>query len=426
MPDHHPRVGGGGRALPRAAPGLGERGGLRVALYSHDTMGIGHVRRNLLIGQALAAAPLSASVLLVAGAREAGLFALPPGVDCVTVPALYKGADGRYQPRSLGLSLAELIDLRGRAIAAALRAFAPDVLIVDKEPRGALGELEPALEALRGRARCVLGLRDVLDEPATVRREWASAGNEAAVREHYDAVWVYGDPAVYDVVRECRLGAAVRSKATYTGYLNPGLRVRDQHVGDEGSPPPGPFVLCTVGGGQDGARLAEAFARAELPGGTGGVIVAGPHMPAEARERLRRLAADRPRLRVMDFAPEPCRLLRRADRVVAMGGYNTVCEALAFGRPALVVPRVTPRREQLIRAERLRELGLLDFVHPDELSPAAVSRWLAAVPPRPRARVDLGGTERLPGLVSELLGRRKPRAVAAPSLSRAEVNHVAH
>src|SRR5262245_35394626 len=53
----------------------------RVLLYSHDTMGIGHVRRNLLIAQALTAPPVSATVLLVAGAREAGAFSLPPDVD---------------------------------------------------------------------------------------------------------------------------------------------------------------------------------------------------------------------------------------------------------------------------------------------------------------------------------------------------------
>src|SRR4051794_16660339 len=87
---------------------------LRVALYSHDTMGIGHMRRNLLIAQALAAPPVSATVLLIAGAREAAAFTMPPGVDCLTLPSLYKTADGRYQSRALGLSLDELIDLRSR------------------------------------------------------------------------------------------------------------------------------------------------------------------------------------------------------------------------------------------------------------------------------------------------------------------------
>src|SRR5207249_1916175 len=146
----------------------------RVALYSHDTMGIGHLRRNLLLAHTFARPPLSASVLLIAGAREAAAFPTPPGADWLTLPSLYKTADGGYRARALGASLEELIGLRAKILAAALRAFEPDVLVVDKEPRGAVRELDPALRILRarGRTRCVLGLRDVLDDPAAVRREW--------------------------------------------------------------------------------------------------------------------------------------------------------------------------------------------------------------------------------------------------------------
>src|SRR5262245_18248772 len=176
----------------------------RILLYSHDTMGIGHVRRNLLIAQALTAPPVSATVLLIAGAREAGAFSLPPNVDCLTLPSLHKTECGQYQPRTLGLALPDLIQLRGQSIAAAVKAFDPLVFIADKEPRGAIGELGPALKILRARnrTRCVLGIRDVLDDADTVRREWANADNEAVLREFYDAVWVYGDPTIYDPIKE--------------------------------------------------------------------------------------------------------------------------------------------------------------------------------------------------------------------------------
>lgn len=391
--------------VPRAAA-AGQAGGRRVALYSHDTMGIGHVRRNMLLAHALAAPPVSATVLLLAGAREAGSFAVPPGVDFLTLPALYKTAEGQYRPRALGVSLRELGELRGRVIAAALAAFAPDVFIVDKEPRGAVGELQPALEELAaaGRTRCVLGLRDVLDDPATIRREWRAGGNEEAICRHYDAVWVYGDPAVYDPVREYDLSPEVAARVAYTGYLHPDIRGASESLPDA---LPSRFVLCSVGGGQDGSRVAEAFAAAARPPGTDGVIVTGPFMPREVRERLRRAA--RGGLHVLELVPDLTPLLRRAERVVAMGGYNTVCEVLAVGRPALIVPRVQPRREQLIRAERLRDRGLLDVLHPDDISPQALSRWLGGdLAPRPPAtdRLDMNGTARVPRLLEDVLGRR--------------------
>jgi predicted glycosyltransferase len=389
-------------------------------LYSPGMVGLGHMRRNLLIAQVLASAQWQAGVLMVAEARQASAFAMPPRVDCLTLPALRKKADGRCKPRYLGISLQELVTLRARTIRAALEAFEPDVLIVDHLPRGAVNELDPTLESLRarGRTRCVLGLRDVLEDPATVRREWHQAANEDTIREHYDAIWVYGDPAVYDLVPAYRLPLHVAEKVRYTGYLD--QRLRFKRAEDEGAelltdlaPPPNRLMLCLVGGGQDGAHLAEGFAQADLPPDATGVIVAGPFMPPEVQRRLRDRAALNPRVRLVQFLSEPTVLLSRADRVVAMGGYNTVGEVLSFEKWALIVPRADPRPEQRIRAERLRDLGLLDVLHPNRVSPRALSEWLArdlGPPPRARDRIDLNGLARLPHLLAEVLAARSDGA----------------
>src|SRR3989442_7147284 len=307
----------------------------RVALYSHDTMGLGHMRRNLLLAQALKRCPLQAVVLMIAGAREASLLTAAAGVDCIALPSLRKDADGHYHPRHLDVSLQELLALRAKTTCAALEAFGPDVLIVDNVPRGAVRELDPVLEALRAgrRTRLVLGLRDVLDDPVALQGEWARAQNEDAVRRYYDAVWVYGDPAVYDPVREYAFAPDVAAKVRYTGYLDQRARLR--FASRDGKDPvaalglsAGRLALCLVGGGQDGAALAEAFGEAELPPDTNGLLVTGPCMPVGVRRRLMRSVASNPRRRVVSFVHEPTRLVRRADRVVAMGGYNTVYEIL--------------------------------------------------------------------------------------------------
>ena len=96
---------------------------LRIALYSPGMVGIGHMRRNLLVAQALASPPLNAVILMIAEAREANVLAMPPGGDCLTLPALCKESDGECRPRYLDISLQTLVSLRAKAIAAALETF---------------------------------------------------------------------------------------------------------------------------------------------------------------------------------------------------------------------------------------------------------------------------------------------------------------
>lgn len=382
---------------------------MRVALYSHDTMGLGHMRRNLAIAQALAESRLEATVLIVAGAKEASAFPLPERTECLALPAYSKQENGGYRSRSLGVPLENLVSLRARTILAAIGAFGPDVLIVDKVPRGALAELEPTLESLRlsGDTRCILGLRDVLDDPNTVAREWQDGRSDQAMREYYDGIWVYGDPAVYDPLQEYRDVSRLARMTSYTGYLaRRGAASPEgfQHARARLGIGWARLALCLVGGGQDGARLAEAFARAELPDETAGVIVTGPFMPDRDRRRILRAAVNRPRLRVLDFVPDLETWIRHADRIVSMGGYNTVCEILSARKRALIVPRVEPRQEQRIRAERLQRLGLADAVHPSRLHHDLLTKWLASdqeVDPEAWGRIDLAGLSRLPQLLAD-------------------------
>lgn len=424
------RIVQGGHAPCRIVDdGRDERAGpasrrLRVVLYSHDTMGLGHIRRNLLIAQALSASHLNPDVLLVTGAREAGSFSMPPGVDCLILPSLYKESNGRYRSRRLRVSLQELISVRKSVLQASIRAFDPDVFIVDNTPRGVAGELDSTLELLRarGRTRCVLGLRDIRDEPEVVAREWRLQRSEEAIRRYYEKIWVYGDAAVYDPVKEYRYPSDMAAKVSYTGYLDQRVRLEAAEKAPGAlswalpGVPKGRFALCLVGGGQDGGRLVETFAQSSFPAGMSGVIVTGPHLDAEVQQRLIARASQNPQLQVLGFVTEPTALLRSADCVVAMGGYNTTCEILSFGKRALIVPRVAPRKEQLIRAQRLQGLGVLDMVHPDKLSVPFLDAWLQSnagrwPPENARDRIDMNGLSRMPQLLTELLHGKSAEAL---------------
>src|SRR5258708_25833699 len=197
---------------------------IHIALYSPGIVGLGHLRRNLVISQVLAESSLQSVNLMVTEAREASAFvnSMPPGMDCLTLPGLSKSADGVCKPRYLDLPLKEVIKLRARTIRAALKEFKPDLLLVDNLPRGAYRELDPTLKQLKagGHTRVVLGFRDVLDEPWSVHRDWFRWKFEEAINEYYDSIWGYGDPGVYDMLDEYRFPPSIASKISFVVYLH--------------------------------------------------------------------------------------------------------------------------------------------------------------------------------------------------------------
>lgn len=391
----------------------------RIAFYSHDTQGLGHIRRNIALAGAMVAAEPRTDVLILTGAPQATSLPLPPNTEVITVPTVAKDSAGGYTAATFAMDLGSLLALRSDVITTALRAFRPDAVVVDKVARGLDGELEQGLKALRDitghttgrRPRVILGLRDILDDPLTAIREWRSAGTTEAITEHYDEVWVYGDRSVVDVAADYDLPDVVADRIRYTGYLAEGRSeglVPPRDAPRRG-PVPRPYVLCMVGGGQDGYDTALAFARATYPDGHTGVIVTGPYMQPSLRFRLQEIAAERSDLVIRGFVTNTIELIGGAEAVVSMGGYNTVCEVLTEDVPALIVPRVRPREEQLVRAERLVALGLIDSTHPELVTSTALGDWLATAvtTPRPHRRgvIALDGLRRVPTILAGLLRR---------------------
>jgi predicted glycosyltransferase len=101
-----------------------------------------------------------------------------------------------------------------------------------------------------------------------------------------------------------------------------------------------------------------------------------------------------------------------------MGGYNTYCEILSFDKPALIVPRVAPRQEQLIRARRAAELGLIDMLLPQEAEDSI--RFAAALkalpnrapPSKTNAHLTLQGLGHISEIIEDWLDQRSPRHLA--------------
>ena len=134
-----------------------------ILMYSHDTYGLGHIRRSLAIAAHLLAPRLN--ILILTGSPIAGRFRFPEQIDFVRIPGMIKRTNEEYLPLSIKIHPRHALDIRKNIITATVKSFQPQLFIVDKEPLGLKREVLPALQWLRRSrpaARTVLGLRDIL------------------------------------------------------------------------------------------------------------------------------------------------------------------------------------------------------------------------------------------------------------------------
>jgi predicted glycosyltransferase len=374
----------------------------RLLIYSHDSFGLGHLRRCRTIAHALVGHRTDISVLILSGSPIIGSFSFRNRVDFVRIPGVIKLRGGDYTPLNLEIGIDEILALRASIIRHTAEAFAPDLLLVDKEPWGLRGEVYDTLAALKRQGtRLVLGLRDVMDEPERLAAEWRRKRAEPALCEVYDDVWIYGLPQICEPLSAIELPRATAAKVRYTGYLRRVAAPAEHCQSVPAALAGAPYLLVTTGGGGDGALLIDWVLRAyehapDLP--LPALLVLGPFMRSAVQADFIARVARLDKVFAITFDAAVENLMFDAAGIVAMGGYNTFCEILSFDKPALIVPRTTPRMEQLIRAARAEALGLVSMLLADGLRDAeTMAARLRALPFQAKP-----STIRLPALLDGL------------------------
>ena len=342
----------------------------RILMYSHDSFGLGHLSRCRSIAQSLVSRDPDLEVTILTGLPLASRYPAHPSIAFRLLPGIIKQKDGGYRALSKNRELKEVIGERARRIRAAAAELEPDLFLCDKEPLGIRGEVLDTLRWLEARGiPAILGLRDVMDSPRELAREWRRKGSVGAIKRYYHEVWVYGSQEIYDPLQGLLLPPEVRRRIVYTSYL--GRAEEPAHAAPPASAVPDrPFLLVTPGGGGDGEPLIDWVLRAaeadsSVAAETPIVIVSGPFMSEAARRTIERRVALLPGISLLTFVAGMAGLMKRSAGIVAMGGYNTFCEILSFDKPALIVPRTVPRMEQYIRAARAAELGLVAMLADD-------------------------------------------------------------
>ena len=392
----------------------------RILLYSHDTYGLGHLRRSLSVAAQIASDIPNAHQLLITGSMVAGAFGLPPRLDMVKLPALSKRSSGKYKARTLPLSLKRTLAWREQMILQAVVNFKPHLILVDKVAGGVHGELLPTLRHLKvwsPRTKIVLGMRDIEDSPVATRAEWAKNKIPHLLDNVYDAILLYGQRALFDPLSAYEMSPSAAAKVIECGYLRRALSLSDPLAASSRSPKAirrelaigdKQLVLLTVGGGGDGYEIIKTYQEmlatqvGEAPYHS--VIVTGPLMAEGKRQLLRQATYQQP-ITLLEFTPDLVSYMAAADLVVSMAGYNTVCEILSLQKRAILIPRMRIRAEQSLRAMRLAERGLAQLLLPTELSAKRLAAEIdsALSAPPPTVTLNLEGLPKVSAAIANLL-----------------------
>lgn len=343
-----------------------------ILMYSHDTYGLGHIRRTMAIATHLIAK--NVNILILTGSPIAGRFSFPEGIDFVRVPGMIKRSNTIYVPHTINIDAHHALHIRQSIIEATAKAFDPKLFIVDKVPMGLKGELKPTLEWFRDHrpnTKIVLGLRDVLDDAESTRKEWEQKRFVEVLDKLYSEIWIYGNKDLYDPVVEYAMPECISRKVIYTGYIprpRPPRKYFDKGKGRK------KLVVVTTGGGGDGYPVLDNFLGMLEQNGSSpfrSLVITGPFIPRDQLDELVERARAR-NVPLVSFMKKIERKLAEADLIISMGGYNTICEVLSLQKNSLIIPREDPRMEQRIRAEMMKARGLVDFIPWRELTPAAL------------------------------------------------------
>ncbi|RPJ06713.1 MAG: hypothetical protein EHM28_09555 [Spirochaetaceae bacterium] len=325
---------------------------IKVLMYTHDTMGMGHITRALKMIRAIKTAENSASITLITGSNTLSCHNIPETADVIKIPTVrLEHVAGTQVNKSVnGLPVSMVFKIREGILLETIKNLKPDFFFVDFSALGEGNELIKSLLYLKqsGKTIVCLALRDILWDKETLQKKWQSKNYTMVLETLYDKILVFGDKSVFDMAQEYGFSETISGKMVYLGYL----------VDATGKPPEkkNDRILICVGGGTDGFRLIDKILSSS---GRDFIVVTGPYISAKDFEHLRK---NYPAVRLIRDTKDLYSIMTESSCVISMLGYNTFCELLQCKVPAVIMPRVFPDKEQLLRAQVFHKQGLFEYI----------------------------------------------------------------
>jgi len=348
----------------------------KVVIYSHDTFGVGHLSRAIKLSQAIMQKKKDAAIIIVTGTAVPNLIDLPAGVELIKLPSLksIRGETITYESFNTKINPEEILKMRESILLDIIKNFKPDLLLVDFSPKGVKNELVKSLEYIgkKLKTKKYITFRDIIDDPNEVIAKWERRNYESIFERYYDKILIFGDKNINDFTKEYKLSDKISKKLHYLGYLVTETKPKVADKSDK--------ILVTVGGGRDGCEIINKFLENFVKLGEFSrftvEVICGPLSEKKFYENLITKYSKFPKIKIIWNVKNLSERMPNYDLIVSMGGYNSFCEILSAKVPALIIPRETFEKEQLIRAKIFQKLGIINYISLSEITPEALEKKL--------------------------------------------------
>ena len=385
----------------------------KIIFYCQYLSGIGHLVRSTEIVRSLVK---NFQVYFVNGGPPIAGFEMPPQVKLIEVPAIWL-EDGEFRVADT-LSVESVQELRKNQLINIIEQVQPDCLITEFFPFGRhllLFELLPLLEYIKSTAphtKIICSLRDVIGKVSDIQEEDTIC---YLMNKYFDLLLFHSDANFQVFAESFRRHQDINCPVTHTGFIAQSLKESCGNLWSDNKD----FakILVSVGGGRIGQELLQTVIEAstiiskkikhEIQ------MFTGPFIPEDKFLSLQQSAKNRTNIKITKYTQNLLEYMKTADISISLSGYNTTMNILSTGVKAIVFPlsHNDQDKEQLLRTQKLEELGVVDVIHAENLNPAyladAVIKSLLAKPKESKEQsFDLKGAENTNTFLQKFLNKK--------------------
>ncbi|MBD2168348.1 glycosyl transferase [Calothrix membranacea FACHB-236] len=386
----------------------------KILFYCQYLSGMGHLVRSTEIVRSLVK---YFQVYFICGGPEITGFEIPPQVEVIKLPALWL-ENGKFTVDDTYQTVEAVQKIRKNLLIAEFERIQPDCVITEFFPFGRhklLFELVPFVEHIKLTSpdtKIICSLRDVIGKESLQEEAETIC---YLMNRYFDLLLFHADANFQTFSETFNRHRDIKAQIFHTGFVTQSAKdsINEHQLWGETNPEI-VKILVSVGGGRIGYELLETvIAASPILEKTVPHIIkifTGPFMAEEKVQQLIKVAEQQKNIQIETYTLQLLAYMQSANISLSLSGYNTTMNILSTGVRAIVVPigHENEDKEQLVRTQKLQQLGIVDYILPKDLTATHLSQRIIAGLNRNlvldnAAKFDLQGADNTASFLKEFL-----------------------